>query len=81
MHTRFPMTLHLSNVRDRNIGFAATQGMTEDIGLQGSDLNVGGEAQERRTAANARQIAVSIFYITYILAEVGRKTTESESDI
>lgn len=47
--------LMLISYLDRgNIGFAATQGMTEEINLEGSDLN----------------IAVSIFYITYILAEV-----------
>ncbi|KAK3704718.1 hypothetical protein LTR37_013692 [Vermiconidia calcicola] len=46
--------LQLISYLDRgNIGFAATQGMIEDINLRGADLN----------------IAVSIFYITYILAE------------
>jgi hypothetical protein len=57
----------------RNIGFAATQGMIEDANLKGSDLNV----CQLPTAClsplhllTALQIAVSIFYITYILAEV-----------
>ncbi|KIW54835.1 hypothetical protein PV05_07169 [Exophiala xenobiotica] len=36
-----------------NIGFAATQGMSEEIGLTGNQLNT----------------AVSIFYVTYVLAE------------
>ena len=46
--------LMLISYLDRgNIGFAATQGMTEELHLGDSDLN----------------IAVSIFYITYILAE------------
>ncbi|KAH8880583.1 retrograde regulation protein 2 [Thozetella sp. PMI_491] len=48
------MLLMLISYLDRgNIGFAATQGMTTDIGLQGSQLNT----------------AVSVFYIFYILAE------------
>ncbi|KAH7056924.1 retrograde regulation protein 2 [Macrophomina phaseolina] len=48
------MLLMLISYLDRgNIGFAATQGMTEDIGLKGSQLNT----------------AVSAFYIFYILAE------------
>ncbi|KAF2704653.1 high-affinity nicotinic acid transporter-like protein [Pleomassaria siparia CBS 279.74] len=48
------MLLMLISYLDRgNIGFAATQGMTKDIGLQGSQLNT----------------AVSVFYIFYILAE------------
>lgn len=35
------MLLMLVSYLDRgNIGFAATQGMTDDLGLQGSDLNV-----------------------------------------
>ena len=35
------MLLMLISYLDRgNIGFAATQGMTDDIGLTGSDLNV-----------------------------------------
>jgi hypothetical protein len=35
------MTLMLISYLDRgNIGFAATQGMTEDIGLKGNQLNV-----------------------------------------
>lgn len=48
------MLLMLISYLDRgNIGFAATQGMTADIGLVGSQLNT----------------AVSVFYIFYILAE------------
>ncbi|PVH80464.1 retrograde regulation protein 2 [Cadophora sp. DSE1049] len=48
------MLLMLISYLDRgNIGFAATQGMTEDINLKGSELNT----------------AVSVFYIFYILAE------------
>lgn len=48
------MMLMLISYLDRgNIGFAATQGMTKDIGLKGSELNT----------------AVSVFYIFYILAE------------
>ncbi|KAL1845657.1 hypothetical protein Plec18170_009644 [Paecilomyces lecythidis] len=48
------MLLMLISYLDRgNIGFAATQGLSEDINLQGSQLN----------------IAISIFYIFYILAE------------
>ncbi|KAF2846208.1 high-affinity nicotinic acid transporter-like protein [Plenodomus tracheiphilus IPT5] len=48
------MILMLISYLDRgNIGFAATQGMTADIGLKGSELNT----------------AVSVFYIFYILAE------------
>ncbi|CAN9445459.1 unnamed protein product [Alternaria sp. RS040] len=48
------MMLMLISYLDRgNIGFAATQGMTTDIGLKGSELNT----------------AVSVFYIFYILAE------------
>ncbi|ORY14066.1 major facilitator superfamily domain-containing protein [Clohesyomyces aquaticus] len=48
------MLLMLISYLDRgNIGFAATQGMTKDIGLKGSQLNT----------------AVSVFYIFYILAE------------
>ncbi|KAF8857445.1 MFS general substrate transporter [Acephala macrosclerotiorum] len=48
------MLLMLISYLDRgNIGFAATQGMIDDIGLRGSQLNT----------------AVSIFYIFYILAE------------
>jgi hypothetical protein len=36
------MMLMLISYLDRgNIGFAATQGMTTDIGLKGSELNVG----------------------------------------
>lgn len=54
----------------RNIGFAATQGMTEDIGLQGSDLNASLTIHRIAAAADRQQVAVSIFYITYILAEV-----------
>ncbi|KAK7963769.1 hypothetical protein PG988_010743 [Apiospora saccharicola] len=46
--------LMLISYLDRgNIGFAATQGMTDDLGLQGSDLNA----------------AISVFYVFYILAE------------
>ncbi|KAF2104237.1 MFS general substrate transporter, partial [Rhizodiscina lignyota] len=48
------MMLMLISYLDRgNIGFAATQGMNEDLNLKGSEYN----------------IAVSLFYITYILAE------------
>ncbi|PSN72396.1 retrograde regulation protein 2, partial [Corynespora cassiicola Philippines] len=48
------MLLMLISYLDRgNIGFAATQGMAEDINLKGSELNT----------------AVSVFYIFYILAE------------
>lgn len=48
------MLLMLLSYLDRgNIGFAATQGMTADIGLAGTQLNT----------------AVSVFYIFYILAE------------
>ncbi|KAF1848897.1 high-affinity nicotinic acid transporter-like protein [Cucurbitaria berberidis CBS 394.84] len=48
------MILMLISYLDRgNIGFAATQGMTKDIKLKGSELNT----------------AVSVFYIFYILAE------------
>ncbi|KAF2634328.1 MFS general substrate transporter [Massarina eburnea CBS 473.64] len=48
------MLLMLISYLDRgNIGFAATQGMTTDIHLKGSELNT----------------AVSVFYIFYILAE------------
>ncbi|KAG9771831.1 MFS general substrate transporter, partial [Aureobasidium melanogenum] len=48
------MLLMLISYLDRgNIGFAATQGMSDDIGLTGNQLNT----------------AVSIFYIFYVLAE------------
>ncbi|KAL3958247.1 hypothetical protein ACCO45_006409 [Purpureocillium lilacinum] len=48
------MLLMLISYLDRsNIGFAATQGMTHDINLKGSQLNT----------------AVSVFYIFYVLAE------------
>jgi sugar phosphate permease len=48
------MLLMLISYLDRgNIGFAATQGMIDDLDLKGSEYN----------------IAVSLFYITYILAE------------
>ncbi|OAP62033.1 hypothetical protein AYL99_04236 [Fonsecaea erecta] len=48
------LLLMLISYLDRgNIGFAATQGMTKDIGLTGNELNT----------------AVSIFYLTYILSE------------
>ncbi|KAH8807438.1 retrograde regulation protein 2 [Xylogone sp. PMI_703] len=48
------MLLMLISYLDRgNIGFAATQGMIEDIHLKGTNLNT----------------AVSVFYIFYILAE------------
>ncbi|KAJ0109307.1 uncharacterized protein J7T55_009639 [Diaporthe amygdali] len=48
------MLLMLISYLDRgNIGFAATQGMSADIRLKGSELNT----------------AVSVFYIFYILAE------------
>ncbi|KIV93764.1 hypothetical protein PV10_04955 [Exophiala mesophila] len=47
--------LTLISFLDRgNIGYAASQGMTVDIGLQGVQLN----------------IAISIFYVFYILAEI-----------
>jgi len=64
--------LQLISYLDRgNIGFAATQGMVEDINLRGADLNVSQiYCRPFKTHANAHQIAVSIFYITYILAEV-----------
>jgi len=49
------MLLMLISYLDRgNIGFAATQGMSKDIGLKPTQLNT----------------AVSVFYIFYILAEV-----------
>lgn len=49
------MMLQLISYLDRgNIGFAATQGMTKDIHLHGTNLNT----------------AVSVFYIFYILAEM-----------
>ncbi|KIV87121.1 hypothetical protein PV11_02689 [Exophiala sideris] len=49
------MMLMLISYLDRgNIGFAATQGMAADIGLKGNQLNA----------------AVSIFYATYVLAEL-----------
>ena len=44
----------VSNIDKGNIGFAATQGMAEDIHLQGNQLNA----------------CVSIFYVLYILVEV-----------
>ncbi|KAI1113272.1 retrograde regulation protein 2 [Nemania sp. NC0429] len=48
------MLLNLISYLDRgNIGFAATQGMTQEIHLKGTQLNT----------------AVSIFYVFYILAE------------
>ncbi|KAI0858289.1 retrograde regulation protein 2 [Xylaria cubensis] len=48
------MLLMLISYLDRgNIGFAATQGMVQDIGLKGTQLNT----------------AVSVFYVFYILAE------------
>ncbi|KAJ2993458.1 hypothetical protein NUW58_g1838 [Xylaria curta] len=48
------MILNLVSYLDRgNIGFAATQGMTREIHLEGTQLNT----------------AVSIFYVFYILAE------------
>ncbi|KAJ9138004.1 Retrograde regulation protein 2 [Coniochaeta hoffmannii] len=48
------MLLQLISYLDRgNIGFAATQGMTKDLHLKGTNLNT----------------AVSVFYIFYILAE------------
>lgn len=48
------MLLMLISYLDRgNIGFAATQGMTADIGLAGTQFNT----------------AVSVFYVFYILAE------------
>ncbi|KAI1504552.1 retrograde regulation protein 2 [Biscogniauxia marginata] len=48
------MLLMLISYLDRgNIGFAATQGMTDEIHLKGSELNT----------------AVSVFYVFYILAE------------
>ncbi|ETI24905.1 hypothetical protein G647_04275 [Cladophialophora carrionii CBS 160.54] len=49
------MLLTLISFLDRgNIGYAASQGMIADIGLKGNQLN----------------IAISIFYVFYILAEV-----------
>ncbi|ETI27215.1 hypothetical protein G647_09898 [Cladophialophora carrionii CBS 160.54] len=48
------LLLMLISYLDRgNIGFAATQGMTKDIGLKANELST----------------AVSIFYLTYILSE------------
>ncbi|KAI1159691.1 retrograde regulation protein 2 [Nemania serpens] len=48
------MLLNLISYLDRgNIGFAATQGMTEEIHLKGNQLNT----------------AVSVFYVFYVLAE------------
>lgn len=48
------LDLQLVSYLDRgNIGFAATQGMTKDIGLKGAELNA----------------AVSVFYVLYIVAE------------
>ena len=43
----------ISNLDRGNIGFAATQGMTKDLGLKGNQFN----------------IAVSILFVTYITAE------------
>ncbi|RVX68862.1 hypothetical protein B0A52_07517 [Exophiala mesophila] len=49
------LILMLLGFLDRgNIGFAASQGMIQDIGLKGNQLN----------------IAVSIFYVFYIIAEI-----------
>lgn len=68
------MMLMLISYLDRgNIGFAATQGMTVDINLKGSELNVSLEADKcAKTLAYAdfSKTAVSVFYIFYILAEV-----------
>ncbi|OAA65391.1 high-affinity nicotinic acid transporter [Niveomyces insectorum RCEF 264] len=44
----------ISYIDRSNIGFAATQGMSADLGLKGSDLNV----------------AVSIFYVLYTACEI-----------
>jgi hypothetical protein len=67
------MMLMLISYFDRgNIGFAATQGMTTDIKLKGSELNVCIKYKVLKgTKANEDlKTAVSVFYIFYILAEV-----------
>ena len=66
------MLLQLISYLDRgNIGFAATQGMTKDIHLKGTNLNVCVLLSiSRRHHTNVgEQTAVSVFYIFYILAE------------
>jgi hypothetical protein len=66
------MMLMLISYLDRgNIGFAATQGMSADIGLKGNQLNVSQRATGNydRDHLHHFQTAVSIFYIFYILAE------------
>jgi len=69
------MMLMLISYLDRgNIGFAATQGMTKDIGLKGSQLNVSQTSLLSNplttNTINPPQTAISVFYIFYILAEV-----------
>jgi hypothetical protein len=66
------MMLMLISYLDRgNIGFAATQGMTTDVGLKGSELNVNPSFMfPRSSKLTGPQTAVSVFYIFYILAEV-----------
>lgn len=68
------MLLMLISYLDRgNIGFAATQGMTKDLHLKGTDLNVGIPTPPKETQLLTcilfTQTAVSVFYIFYILAE------------
>lgn len=68
------MLLMLISYLDRgNIGFAATQGMSADIRLKGSELNVCTPASVLlpwgSRALTSQQTAVSVFYIFYILAE------------
>lgn len=65
------MMLMLISYLDRgNIGFAATQGMTADIKLKGSELNVSLDRKTHwRIFADFLKTAVSVFYIFYILAE------------
>jgi hypothetical protein len=70
------MLLMLISYLDRgNIGFAATQGMTRDIGLKGSQLNVAysclmNSLLVAHKTLISMQTAVSVFYIFYIIAEV-----------
>lgn len=66
------MILMLISYLDRgNIGFAATQGMSKDINLKGSELNV--RIQYIRLLYHANhlilQTAISVFYVFYVLAE------------
>lgn len=65
------MLLMLISYLDRgNIGFAATQGMTDDIGLTGTQLNVSMTCQNKSELdLTENQTAISIFYIFYVLAE------------